>query len=39
MKDMLFLKYIWMPLNQEVAEARGLVIKKGSIVYDFHVAL
>lgn len=28
-----------MPLNQEVAEARGLVIKKGSIVYDFHVSL
>ncbi len=28
-----------MPLTQERAEARSLVIKKGTIFYDFHVAL
>lgn len=28
-----------MPLTQEIAESRGLVIKKGSIAYDFHVSL
>ncbi len=28
-----------MALTQERAEARGLVIKRGSIIYDFHIAL
>ena len=28
-----------MSLTQERAEARGLAIKHGSIVYDFHISL